>query len=513
MEVIMMKYLVLLLLLLPGCLLADTTNVQGPLFGTWTAGDVFFVMGDISIPTSRVLTVEEGVRVKFFGSFSITVSGSIVTQGTADNPVVFTCDTVLFPSRWRGIRIAGGMGDFDYTTIEHASNNLVGDEAASGVNCNAGELTMTDCIVQHCRSRPPIGVYNGSTAHIERCTLKRNYLSVGCCGGGIGIRGDSHADIIDCDIYDNSALDGAGIYVNEASSANITGTRIALNHAHTWGGGVYVEGSGQVIMRKCYILYNDVNGSGGGMKARGDNLLVEQCTFVGNESNNGAHVNCDMGQADFNSCIFAPFNGEYGLGAALVVLENTQITHSLVYTFFTDYSYGGTLPEGLGALNAENTNGDSCDQYQNIYLDPMFHGSIMDDFSLLRNSPCIDAGDPLLPHDPDSTVADIGVDYYNQTNPIDPRRASLPVSPEFHAAYPNPFNPNTTLSFSLSVPSAVTLRVMDLLGRTVEVLVDETMNEGTHSLQWNAVSQPSGLYFAELTAGDFRQVQKLVLMK
>jgi hypothetical protein len=66
-EVNMIKYLSLVLLLLPGCLLADTTNVQGPLFGTWAAGDVYFVMGDISVPNSRVLTVEEGVRVKFFG--------------------------------------------------------------------------------------------------------------------------------------------------------------------------------------------------------------------------------------------------------------------------------------------------------------------------------------------------------------------------------------------------------------------------------------------------------------
>jgi hypothetical protein len=436
-----------------------------------------------------------------------------VTQVSAENPVVFTCDTMLFPSRWKGIRIAGGTGNFSFTTIEHADNTLVGDEAASGVNCNAGELTMTDCIVQHCRSRPPVGVYNGSTARIERCTLRRNYLSVGCCGGGIGVRGDSHADIIDCDIYDNSALDGAGIYVNEASSANIIGTRIALNNAHTWGGGVYADGGGQIVMRKCYILYNEVNGSGGGVKARGDNVLIEQCTFVGNESQSGAHINCDGGPTIINSCIFAPYNGPYGMGAALEVQANTQITNSLVYTFFTDFNFGGTLPEGLGTRNTTNVNGDSCDQYRNIFLDPMFRNSVMDDFSLLHNSPCIDAGDPLLPLDPDSTIADIGVDYYDQSTSLDPRNPGLPTSPEFHAAYPNPFNPSTTLSFSLSAPSMVTLRVMDLLGRTVETLVDQNMNDGAHSLQWSAAGQASGLYFAELTAGNFRQVQKLVLMK
>jgi hypothetical protein len=293
----------------------------------------------------------------------------------------------------------------------------------------------------------------------------------------------------------------------------VTGCRIALNDAHTWGGGVFVGGSGDVVLRKCFILYNEANGSGGGMMSRGENVLVEQCNFIGNDNGNGSHVMVDGGHVTFNSCIFSPHNGPYGQGAAMVVQANTEIKNSLVYTYYTDYNFGGTLPEGLEELVAVNANGDSCDQYLNIFEEPMFHNAMMDDFSLLRNSPCIDAGDPLLPFDPDSTVADIGVNYYNQTSPISPRHASLPVSPEFHAAYPNPFNPNTTLSFSLSAPSVVSLRILDLLGRTVEVLVNESMSEGAHSLQWTASGQPSGLYFAELTAGDFRQVQKLVLMK
>ncbi|MBU1920096.1 right-handed parallel beta-helix repeat-containing protein [bacterium] len=509
-----MKFLILLSSIALPCLLwAQPVQESGPVFGTWQANSEHHVVGNLSIPNGRTLTVAEGVLVKFIGSFSVAVSGEIVCQGTAENPVTFTCDTIQVPARWKGIRIAAAQGTFVHTIIEHADYNQIGEEAASGLNCNASVVSLTDCIVRHCRSRPPIGCYNSSEVHIERCTITRNFLTVGCCGGGIGVRGSSHADIIDCDIWYNSALDGAGIYVNDGGSADIINTRISGNDAHLQGGGVFVAGGGEVVMKKCYILYNHVNGTGGGMKADGDNLLVEQCTFIGNDCMSGAQVNSTSGDAEFNSCIFAPFNGPFGIGPALEIQPNLQLHHNVIYTFFTDPDFAGTLPQGLGIIDRVNANGDSCDVFNNIYKDPMFVSSVANNFNLLYNSPCIDAGDPLLELDPDSTIADIGVTYYDQSSPVNERLISLPQSIDFHAAYPNPFNPVTTLSFSLTQPAQVKLCVLDLLGRSVAVLIDRQVSAGAHSLQWNAADLPSGLYFAELAAGEYRQVQKLILMK
>lgn len=505
---------ILLMLLAFSCLLlAQPIQESGPVFGTWQANSEHHVVGNLSIPNGRTLTIQEGVLVKFIGSYSIAVSGEIVCEGTAENRVTFTCDTIQLPARWKGIRIAAAQGTFNHTIIEHADYNQIGEEAASGLNCNASTVSLTDCIVRHCRSRPPIGCYNGSDVHIERCEITRNFLTVGCCGGGIGVRGSAHAEIIDCNIWYNSALDGAGIYINDGGSANIINTRIAGNDAHLQGGGVFVAGSGEVVMKKCYILYNQVNGTGGGIKADGDNLLVEQCTFIGNDCMSGAQVNSTSGDAEFNSCIFAPFNGPFGIGPALTIQPNIQLHHSVIYTFFTDPDFSGTLPAGLGVIDRVNANGDSCDVFNNIYKDPMFVSSVVDNFNLLSSSPCIDAGDPTLALDPDSTIADIGVDYYDQSSPADERVINLPQSIEFHAAYPNPFNPETTLTFSLDRTAKVKLRVLDLLGRSVAVLADRQFTEGTHALRWNAADLPSGLYFAELATGNYRQVQKLVLMK
>jgi len=62
-----------------------------------------------------------------------------------------------------------------------------------------------------------------------------------------------------------------------------------------------------------------------------------------------------------------------------------------------------------------SSNGDSCDVYHNIFADPLYISNW--DFRLLEGSPCIDAGDPSYPYDPDNTVADIGAFFFDQRSP------------------------------------------------------------------------------------------------
>lgn len=94
---------------------------------------------------------------------------------------------------------------------------------------------------------------------------------------------------------------------------------------------------------------------------------------------------------------------------------------SVIHNDFSDNVGGdltGSIPNGLGTLAATNTNGDSCDVFFNIFLDPIFYSTTGDSaFHLTENSPCIDAGDPASPPDPDGTVADIGAFYIDQMGP------------------------------------------------------------------------------------------------
>jgi hypothetical protein len=79
--------------------------------------------------------------------------------------------------------------------------------------------------------------------------------------------------------------------------------------------------------------------------------------------------------------------------------------------------------------------------------------------------------------------------------------------------YPNPFNPQTKISFSVPKESFITLKVYDVLGREVATLVQDTKQQGEYTVTWNADNVPSGVYFYKLLAGDFVETKKMVLMK
>lgn len=92
-------------------------------------------------------------------------------------------------------------------------------------------------------------------------------------------------------------------------------------------------------------------------------------------------------------------------------------------------------------------------------------------------------------------------------------RSALPTSTRLLGNYPNPFNPTTTISFDLSAPAQVTLRVFDILGRSVITLVDRPMTAGIHSAVFDGSSLASGVYLVRLQAGASKLSSKMVLMK
>jgi len=81
------------------------------------------------------------------------------------------------------------------------------------------------------------------------------------------------------------------------------------------------------------------------------------------------------------------------------------------------------------------------------------------------------------------------------------------------AAYPNPFNSQTTLNYLLPRPGLAALSIFNLLGQKVAILFDGMQSVGEHSIIWNASTFPSGIYFARLQAGERSQTAKMVLLK
>ncbi len=89
----------------------------------------------------------------------------------------------------------------------------------------------------------------------------------------------------------------------------------------------------------------------------------------------------------------------------------------------------------------------------------------------------------------------------------------LPVEYELDQNIPNPFNPTTSIAFSIPVPTHVRIQVFTVLGQRLQTLVDEYKQPGKYRVTWDAANLPSGFYLYQLTAGDFVKTRKAVVLR
>ena len=89
----------------------------------------------------------------------------------------------------------------------------------------------------------------------------------------------------------------------------------------------------------------------------------------------------------------------------------------------------------------------------------------------------------------------------------------LPKSFNLEAAYPNPFNPTTTIHFSLPIETEISMSIHDLQGRQIMALLNDKMKAGYHSVIWNANQHSSGIYFIKMVTNEYVSTQKLMLIK
>jgi len=91
--------------------------------------------------------------------------------------------------------------------------------------------------------------------------------------------------------------------------------------------------------------------------------------------------------------------------------------------------------------------------------------------------------------------------------------SEIPQRFELSQNYPNPFNPETSIGFSLPVNSFVTLKIFDILGREVALLINNQMQAGSYEYKFNAENLKSGIYFYTLNTKGFSGTKKLVIVK
>lgn len=96
---------------------------------------------------------------------------------------------------------------------------------------------------------------------------------------------------------------------------------------------------------------------------------------------------------------------------------------------------------------------------------------------------------------------------------IDSPRNNLPLSPRLEQNYPNPFNPVTNFKYRVSQHGRVLLKVYDVQGHEVAVLVNEQKPAGEYQVQWNAGGFASGIYFYRLQLENYSEAKKMLLLR
>jgi hypothetical protein len=238
------------------------------------------------------------------------------------------------------------------------------------------------------------------------------------------------------------------------------------------------------------------------------------CTVCGNYTGaSGAAIklsNCDS--ASIINTIIHYYGSQYGIH----FLNSAQSQIAFCDIFYFDGSnFTGTTPPGLGQIITTNYNGDLCDVYYNIFLNPLFVSFPNPaNLHLQFNSPCIDAGNPLTPFDPDNTIADIGAFYYHQGIGIisNPPADILPKV-LLYPPYPNPFNSSATIIFEATSATYVSLTLSNILGAELILFKEGFLPAGAYKFYVEGDYLANGLYFIQLRTKEGVYRHKLVHIK
>lgn len=110
---------------------------------------------------------------------------------------------------------------------------------------------------------------------------------------------------------------------------------------------------------------------------------------------------------------------------------------------------------------------------------------------------------------PDNGTAGSGNETREESvlNPVIPNEYSISQN------YPNPFNPTTKIDYSLPVNSKVQIKIFDITGKEIAVIVNEVQEAGVHTVNFNAGNLSSGVYFYKISAGNFTKTHRMILIK
>ena len=260
------------------------------------------------------------------------------------------------------------------------------------------------------------------------------------CGGGIFCHEESDPTIINCIVTQNNAGDGGGIFCYLHSDPVIINVEISYNSTYDDGGGLHCNWGSNPILENVRIIGNYCADKGAGICCGHNehstdltlnNVLI--CQNTSGEKGSAIYMVDSSSYFDHVTiCDNSSNSGYYGS----IYCEDAYINVNNSIIWNNQYSGFNFYNGGYADVTYTNTQdyfvGDG-----NISQDPYFVNPNLGNYHLQETSPCIDAGDPNSPFDPDGTITDMGTYYFHQGEFIsadfsgDPLSGTIPLEVQF----------------------------------------------------------------------------------
>lgn len=282
--------------------------------------------------------------------------------------------------------------------------------------------------------------------------------------------------------------------------------------------------SDNLIIRNCKFYFNiaDFNPC---IEVYGNNILIEKCIFYHNSCNyNGSIIafarktkviGCTITNNYLNDTWYSTvfkyscnWSGTISPESAATI-ENTLVTNNYTLNIFHHHDTCFPMPL-FNHCNHWNNNGNNwvgyiSEQFEmdgNISENPLFVDTLNLDYHIQYGSPCIDAGNPYSPNDPDGTIADIGYYYYQQFTAI---AESIVIDVTI---FPNPSNGTIHFAGYQSHSKIFDIQILNNSGKTLKFLKNVDISSPI-----DLSELPNGIYFCYLKNNSSSFSQKLIIRK
>jgi len=454
--------------------------VSGDVSGTWVSTNTYIVNGNINIPVSQTLLIEENTEIKFQGYYSLQVNGTLNATGTESNYITFT-STNSNPSitDWDQIKFNTSSTNsiMEYCIVEYGKEDFSNDDGIIRITTSGG-VQIKNCIIRHSDEG---GISTNNQA--DNILIKNNIIHD--CDVGIYVNGGSNSANSVINITNNDISNGR---IGIASGLNLDATLIQNNYIHGFLVGVNTYSN---LTFKNNIIYNN-GGSGSGQFNTAFWIGQGQPKITNNTIINNANAISIWDSLNpnpiLNSNIIA-FNsarGIYSVGAN----QPSLVTYNLIYN--NGLGIGNNLPAGVGTVVTQNINGTDSDTYFNIFVEPNLASIIPTDSDfceLLASSEAINAGDPNIPNPFDSSIIDIGAKEFGANLFVNEFSIDAKI-----VVFPNPIKNFVSIKSPSQTFNVVI--IYDLNGRLIKKLSQDSKLKEMTILELDFLSQ--GFYIFKI---------------